>query len=120
TSAALFAEGARWGVHDPCFPSKLVLSHVDWLLRRAEPAIDVLFMPAITHARIAVRGTADTASCPIVAACGHTSVAALRRERDVLADQGAQRGDGRPPSAAVRRWRDAVAERSDRCDRGIL
>jgi predicted nucleotide-binding protein (sugar kinase/HSP70/actin superfamily) len=93
TSAALFAAGARWGVHDPCVPSKLVLSHVDWLLRQPERPIDVLFMPAMTHARIAVRGTADTASCPIVAACGHTSVAALRRERDVLAHRGAQRSD---------------------------
>ena len=92
TSAALFAEGARWGVHDPCFPSKLVLSHVDWLLRRPERPIDVLFMPTITHARIAVRGTTDTASCPIVAACGHTSVAALRREPNVLAGQGSDRG----------------------------
>lgn len=81
TSARLFQAGARWGVTDPCFPSKLVLAHVDHLLRaHAERPIDVLLMPALTHAKIAVRGTTDTASCPIVAACGQTSVAAVRGE----------------------------------------
>lgn len=87
TSAELLASSTRGGVHDPCFPSKLVLAHVDWLLRR-EPRIDVLLMPALTHARIEVHGTADTASCPIVAASGHASVAALRRDGDVLASLG--------------------------------
>lgn len=85
TTRRLFLEGARWGVTDPCFPAKLVLSHVDWLLRgQSERPIDVLLMPTITHAKIAVRGTRDTASCPIVAACGHTSVAAVRPELERL------------------------------------
>lgn len=87
TSAALYAAGSRRGVHDPCFPSKLVLAHVEHLLAR-EPRIDVLLMPALTHARIAVRGTSDTASCPIVAAHAHVALAALRREGDVLAERG--------------------------------
>ncbi|MCA9606826.1 MAG: hypothetical protein KC619_14570, partial [Myxococcales bacterium] len=85
TSAASFHDGAAGGVHDPCFPSKLFLSHVRWLVRQP---IDVLFLPALTHARIAVRGTADTASCPIVAACGHTALAALRRDGDELRRRG--------------------------------
>ena len=81
TSPKLFHEGARWGVTDPCFPSKLVLAHVDQLLRgHATRPIDVLFMPTLTHAKIAVRGTSDSASCPIVAACGQTSVAAVKGE----------------------------------------
>jgi len=89
TSPELFQKGARWGVTDPCFPAKLVLSHVDWLLRHhRDRPIDVLLMPTITHASIAVRGTADTASCPLVAASGHTSLAALRREGDLLARLG--------------------------------
>lgn len=82
TSELLAGDGAiAHGVHDPCFPSKIVLTHVEWLLERG---IDVLLLPAITHARIAVRGTADTASCPIVAASGHTAIAALRRDGDRL------------------------------------
>jgi predicted nucleotide-binding protein (sugar kinase/HSP70/actin superfamily) len=88
TSDALFEDGARHGVADPCFPAKLVLSHVDWLLHRAPRPIEVLLMPAITHACVAPNGTTDTASCPIVTAFGHTTVAALRRGDDVLARLG--------------------------------
>jgi predicted CoA-substrate-specific enzyme activase len=88
TSDALFQDGARHGVADPCFPAKLVLSHVDWLLHRAPRPIEVLLMPAITHACVAPNGTTDTASCPIVTAFGHTTVAALRRGDDVLARLG--------------------------------
>jgi predicted nucleotide-binding protein (sugar kinase/HSP70/actin superfamily) len=80
TSPALFHSGTRFGANDPCFPSKLVLSHVDWLLSR--PEVDVLFLPSISHAAIAVRGSADTASCPVVAAAPHTVAAALRRSPD--------------------------------------
>ena len=79
TSASLYQDGARWGANDPCFPSKLVLAHVDWLLRHRQPAIDTLFMPTITHAAIAITGTADTASCPIVAASGYVAKAAFSR-----------------------------------------
>lgn len=87
TSTPLFQDGARWGVTDPCFPSKLVLSHVDWLLHQP---IDVLLMPTLTHAKIAVRGTRDTASCPIVTASGHVALAALGREGDPLGERGIQ------------------------------
>ncbi len=86
TSPETYQEGARFGVHDPCFPSKLVLSHVAALL--ASDAIDLLLMPAITHAKIAVRGTTDTASCPIVAACGHAALSALGRDGDLLERRG--------------------------------
>ena len=79
TSAGLVRDGAQWGAHDPCFPSKLVLSHVDALLR-ADRRIDALLMPALTHAKIAPQGTADTASCPIVAASGMVAAAAFREE----------------------------------------
>ncbi len=85
TSAARFHEGATAGVNDPCFPAKLVRSHVRELLR--EP-IDLLFLPTLTHAKIAVHGTADTASCPIVAASGHTALAALRRDPEALSRRG--------------------------------
>lgn len=89
TSHALFQEGALRGANDPCFPAKLVLAHVDWLLRaRDGRRIDVLFLPTITHAMIAPRGTTDTASCPIVAACGHTTLAALARDGDALGRPG--------------------------------
>ncbi len=86
-TSELLSEGGRLaqGVHDPCFPSKVVLTHVQWLLERP---LDALLLPAITHARIAVRGTADTASCPIVAASGYIALGALRRDGDPLTERG--------------------------------
>jgi len=82
TSPELFHGGQRFGANDPCFPAKLVLSHVDWLLKR--PEVSTLFMPSISHATIAVRGSADTASCPVVAATPYTTAAALRCETGEL------------------------------------
>lgn len=53
---------------DACFPVKVTQAHVaDLLARRAERPFDVLFFPVLTHALTAVRGCADTASCPLVA-----------------------------------------------------
>jgi len=82
SSPELFHSGVRFGANDPCFPAKLVLSHVDWLL--AQPEVSVLFMPSVTHAAIAVRGCADTASCPVVAASPYTTTAAMRRDTGEL------------------------------------
>lgn len=93
TSHELFSSGARWAANDPCFPAKLVPAHVDWLLRRgAEGAapLDLVLMPAFTHAAIAVTGARETASCPIVAGCGHAAVASLGRDGDRFAAAGAK------------------------------
>ena len=85
TSAAVFQGGARWNAVDPCFPAKLVTAHVDWLLSRPDgQKIDVLFMPAISHAVVDPHGVTDTASCPVVAASAHTAVAALNRHAPLL------------------------------------
>ncbi len=87
TSPRLFQQGAR-AANDPCFPAKLVPAHVDWLLRLSPRPIEVLLLPAFTHAAIPVRGVTDTASCPIVAGCGHAALASLRRDGDELAARG--------------------------------
>ncbi|HEX7479958.1 MAG TPA: BadF/BadG/BcrA/BcrD ATPase family protein [Polyangiales bacterium] len=89
TSAALFQDGARRGMNDPCFPAKLVHAHVDALLRmHAQHPFDALFLPAVTHASVVTTGTADCAACPIVTACGYAALAALGREGDVLGARG--------------------------------
>ncbi len=68
TSEALWKRAAGRGSVDACFPVKVVQAHVaDLLRRRAERPFDVLFFPVLTHAITAVRGCADTASCPVVA-----------------------------------------------------
>ena len=75
--------------NDPCFPAKSVTAHIDAALAaHAETPFDVLVLPAVTHASVEVRGTTDTASCPLVAACGHTALAAVRHRVDRLAATG--------------------------------
>lgn len=89
TSTALLDASRVRVANDPCFPAKSVVAHVDAaLVAHAENPFDVLVLPAITHAQIDVRGIADSASCPLVAACGHTALAALRRYGDPLATLG--------------------------------
>jgi predicted nucleotide-binding protein (sugar kinase/HSP70/actin superfamily) len=66
TSEHLWQRAAGRGTVDACFPVKAVHAHVADLLRRKHE-FDVLFFPALTHAVTAVRGCADSASCPVVA-----------------------------------------------------
>jgi len=68
TRESLFTQHAGRGVVDACFPAKVVQAHIAALLAdRARAPFDVLFFPVLTHAVTAVAGTADTASCPVVA-----------------------------------------------------
>lgn len=68
TSEALWRRAAGRGTADACYPAKVAQAHVADLLARAkEPPFDVLFFPAVTRAVTAVKGCADTASCPVVA-----------------------------------------------------
>jgi predicted CoA-substrate-specific enzyme activase len=71
TSSGLFRAGAHHGATDPCFPVKLVLSHVHYLLEsvhRAGQPLDAILIPRVTHASTPVRHVVDCASCPVVAA----------------------------------------------------
>lgn len=89
TSTQLLDASRARPANDPCFPAKAVTAHVDAALAaHAEQPFDVLVLPAVTHACIEALGTADTASCPLVAACGHTALAAMRRSGDRLAGTG--------------------------------
>ncbi len=68
TSDALWRRAAGRGTADACYPAKVAQAHVaDLLARAAERPFDVLFFPAVTRAVTAVKGCADTASCPVVA-----------------------------------------------------
>jgi len=97
TSAGLVGGGSHWNATDPCYPAKVVTAHVDWLLSPARAkAVDVLLLPAVTHAAVDPHGVVDTASCPIVAACGHTTVAAFQRHSGVLARRREDATPGHP------------------------
>ena len=92
TSEELFQAGAKYGAVDPCYPAKVVQSHIHHLLfdpRAARGgALDFVFFPTLTHVPTFVERTMDTTSCPIVAGTPNVTKAAFTNERDFFADQG--------------------------------
>lgn len=98
TSEALFAEGARYGSVDTCFPSKLVQSHVHHLLFHAHKpphsALNFLFFPSITNLPAFVEFSTDSTACPIVAGTPNVIKAAFTREVSFFERQGIDYVDG--------------------------
>ncbi len=93
TTEENFIEGAKYGSIDPCFPSKVVQSHIHNLLfHKHEPeknrGLDYVFFPILTHVPSFVSDTQDDASCPIVAGTPDVMKAAFTKERDFFGDRG--------------------------------
>ncbi len=85
TSEALFAEGAKYGSIDPCFPSKVVQAHIHNILfdkHKERRPVNYLFFPTITHVPSFLENVMDTASCPIVAGTPNVIKAAFTKETD--------------------------------------
>ncbi len=90
TTEEMFVEGARYGSIDPCFPSKVVQSHIHNLLfHKHEPernkALNYVFFPILTHVPSFVKDTMDNTSCPIVAGTPDVMKAAFTKEVDFFA-----------------------------------
>jgi predicted nucleotide-binding protein (sugar kinase/HSP70/actin superfamily) len=92
TSEEMWAEGARYGSIDPCFPSKVAQAHIHNLLFRkhAQKPLDFIFFPCITHMPTFVDGTMDSTSCPIVAGAPKVMRAAFTKEIDFFARAGVE------------------------------
>jgi len=93
TTEEMFNEGARYGSIDPCFPSKVVQSHVHNLLfHHHNPArnkgLNYVFFPILTHVPSFVLDTQDNTSCPIVAGTPDVIKAAFTKEVDFFAERG--------------------------------
>lgn len=91
TSEDLWRRSAGRGTVDACYPVKVVQAHIaDMLAMRHVRPFDVLWFPAITHAITAVRGCADTASCPVVAGTPMVTRAALGTDASGILPGGAR------------------------------
>ncbi|MEQ1564555.1 MAG: BadF/BadG/BcrA/BcrD ATPase family protein [Myxococcota bacterium] len=100
TTEEMWLEGGRYGSIDPCFPSKVIQSHVHELLFHAHPderkrrgPLNWIFFPCLTHipSWLGDPGTPsvmDTASCPIVAGSPNVVKAAFTKEIDFFARAG--------------------------------
>ena len=92
TTEKLYRAGATRGAIDPCFPSKLALSHVHHLLMKthARKPLDVIFFPMIDRLPPALNGTVDNRACPTTATTPTTARAAFTKEHDLFAERGVQ------------------------------
>jgi activator of 2-hydroxyglutaryl-CoA dehydratase/predicted nucleotide-binding protein (sugar kinase/HSP70/actin superfamily) len=93
TTEEMFTEGAKYGSIDPCFPSKVVQSHIHNLLfHHHNPArnrpLHYIFFPILTHVPSFVTDTMDNTSCPIVAGTPDVIQAAFTKEKDFFAERG--------------------------------
>jgi predicted nucleotide-binding protein (sugar kinase/HSP70/actin superfamily) len=93
TTEETWVEGGKYGSIDPCFPSKVVQSHIHNLLfHKHEPernkALNFIFFPILTHVNNFVVDTQDNASCPIVAGTPDVTKAAFTKEVDFFATRG--------------------------------
>jgi predicted CoA-substrate-specific enzyme activase len=91
TSTGLWRAGLGGGASDPCFPVKVTLAHVDYLIRQVHDSgeqLDAIFVPSFTHALTPVQHAADCASCPVVAAAPALVKASLGQPGGPLARRG--------------------------------
>jgi predicted nucleotide-binding protein (sugar kinase/HSP70/actin superfamily) len=91
TSEEMWAEGARYGSVDPCFPAKVTQAHIHQLLFKEhtdESPLHYVFFPCITHLPTFLDGTMDSAACPIVAGTPEVMKAAFTKEVDFFATRG--------------------------------
>ncbi len=93
TTEEMFTEGAKYGSIDPCFPSKVVQSHIHNLLfskhnPERHKQLNYLFFPILTHVPNFVKDTMDNASCPIVAGTPDVIKAAFTKEVDFFQERG--------------------------------
>ena len=92
TNEQLYKEGAKRGAIDPCFPSKLGIPHVHYLLYtvHAKKALDMIFFPMIDCLPGEVKNAQASRACPTVTATPEAVKAAFTKEGDLFAEKGIQ------------------------------
>jgi len=129
TNEEMWVEGGKYGSIDPCFPSKVVQSHIHNLLfHKHEPernkGLNYIFFPILTHVNNFVVDTQDNASCPIVAGTPDVTKAAFTKEVDFFAVRNMEYLDPalsfEEPSLLARRmfetWKDRLEITEDESD----
>src|SRR5690606_10578651 len=105
TNEEMFAEGARYGSIDPCFPSKVSQAHVHELVFHAHQdkrrgPLDFIWYPCTLTVPNWVTNTMDDAACPIVAGNPNVLKAAFTKETDFFAKYGIEYVDDAKTFAA--------------------
>ncbi len=92
TSEKLFKEGGKRGIIDPCYPSKVTLSHVHNLLfnHHKERPLNIIFYPMIGDLKTEIKNTVGFWVCPSIVPSGEATKAAFMKERDLFAENNIQ------------------------------
>jgi len=84
TTEELYKEGYKRGSIDPCFPSKIAISHIHNLV--ADKDIDVLYFPSIISLHERLKFTLGSRACPSVQSASNVCRAAFTKEQDLFSD----------------------------------
>ncbi len=84
TSEELYKEGYKRGSIDPCFPSKIAISHIHNLI--AKKNVDVIYFPSIISLHERLTHTLGSRSCPSVQSASNVCRAAFTKEKDLFSD----------------------------------
>ncbi|MBL0176681.1 MAG: CoA activase [Ignavibacteria bacterium] len=90
TSEELYKEGSKRGSIDPCFPSKVALSHIHNLLFRKHPKTPLswIFFPMIDDLTTDLHGVLASKACPTATGTSESAKAAFIKEEDLFAKHG--------------------------------
>ncbi len=89
TTEKMYKEGSKRGTVDPCFPSKITLSHVHDLLSKHEKTkLDYLFFPMIASYDSGVVKALDNRACPTAVGATEMAYSAFTKERDIFTERG--------------------------------
>jgi predicted CoA-substrate-specific enzyme activase len=86
TDDKLYKDGAKRGAVDPCFPSKVYLSHVHNLLyvKHKKRALNILFCPMVSDIESSLVNTRGCWVCPSVTATPEAVKAAFTKEENIF------------------------------------
>ncbi|MDH5397359.1 MAG: acyl-CoA dehydratase activase-related protein [Cyclobacteriaceae bacterium] len=86
TSEQLYKEGGKRGAIDPCFPSKVTLSHVHNLLfsKQEKKPLNLIFFPMVGDMCSGLVNTVGAWVCPSTVPAAETVKAAFTKEKDIF------------------------------------
>jgi predicted CoA-substrate-specific enzyme activase len=90
TSEELYKEGAKRGAIDPCFPSKVCISHMHNLIevKHKKRPLDLIVFPQVDSMDTWLTSSVGARACPTVVGSADTTKAAFVKESDIFADKG--------------------------------
>ncbi len=92
TSEELYKEGAKRGAIDPCFPSKVCISHMHNLLevKHKRKPLDMIVFPQVDSMDTWLSSSVGARACPTVVGSADTTKAAFVKEKDLFAEKGTE------------------------------